>query len=43
MTGGPVVDSILLRNVRVEDVCVPVRLVLCSYEYKYFLGNCAAP
>ena len=43
MTGGPVVDSILLRNVRVEDVCVSVLLVLCSYENKYFLGNCAAP
>jgi len=30
MTGGPVVDNILSRNVRVEDVCVSVLLVLCS-------------
>ena len=43
MTGGPVVDNILLRNVRVEDVCVSVLLVLCSYDCKYFQGNCAAP
>lgn len=42
-TGGPVVDSILWRNVRVEDVCVPVHLALCSYEHMYFLGNCAVP
>jgi hypothetical protein len=43
MTGVSAVDSTLCWNVRVGDVCVPVHLVLCSYEYKYFLGNCAVP